>query len=139
MTKTIWTTVKDKERLMENLETLGLQSGSRERPHIQELEKGLAQAIVVEDPASTPPDLITMRSKVTLKNLSTGKEMNCMLVYPEEGNPDKERISVLAPLGTAMLGHRVGESFDVQLPKGMTTFQVEALPYQPESAGDTHL
>ncbi len=139
MAKQIWTTVKDKERLLSCLEDLNEKPGHRERPHIQELSEELERASVVEDPSQTPSDLITMRSKVELENLSTGRPMNCILVYPEEGNPEQYRISVLAPLGTAMLGHRVGDTFEVRLPKGLTSFQVKSLPYQPEAAGDTHL
>jgi len=139
MEKTIWTTKKDMERLLGCLETLGIDSGDRERPHILELTRELERALVVDDPSETPTDLITMRSRVELKNCATGSALTCSLVYPEEGNPEKGRISVLAPLGTAMLGHRVGDAFDVQLPKGRTTFSVEAIPYQPEAAGDHHL
>lgn len=139
MAKQIWTTTKDKERLLACLELMELDSGHRERPHIQELSVELERAEVVEDPSKTPEDLITMRSQVELKNLSTGRPLLCTLVYPEEGNPEEARISVLAPLGTAMLGHRVGDTFEVRLPKGPTTFEVARLAYQPEMAGDFHL
>lgn len=139
MAKTIFTTEQDMARLQACLEGLNIDSGIRERPHIEELLRELERAEIVSDPGETPPDLITMRSKVVLNNTATGKSMECSLVYPEEGNAEEYRISVLAPLGTAMLGHRVGDTFEVRLPRGLTTFEVKAIAYQPEAAGDRHL
>lgn len=139
MSKTIWTTEQDMERLQTCLEGMNIDSGLRERPHIEDLARELERAEIVTDPSDTPPDLITMRSKITLHNMDTGRAMDCTLVYPEEGNPEQYLISVLAPLGTAMLGHRVGDTFEVRLPRGLTTFRVDAITYQPEASGDSHL
>ena len=53
--------------------------------------------------------------------------------------PGRHKSAVLAPLGAAMLGYRVGDVFEAELPKGPAKFRVEAVLYQPESAGDYHL
>ena len=140
MAKTIWTTHVDRERLLACIRDLEVDADhQRERAHLAELALELAKAKVYGDGDSIPPDLITMRSRVRLKNLTTGSTLECALVYPGESDPDRQSISVLAPLGTAMLGQRVGDSFEVQLPKGANAFQVEAIPYQPEAAGDFDL
>lgn len=139
MTKTIWTTPKDRDRLREFLENPVTRPDERERPHLRDLARELERAEVFEDAGEVPPDLITMRSRVRLANLSTGSELECTLVYPEESDASRARISVLAPLGTAMLGLRAGDTFEVRLPRGETQFRVEEILYQPEAAGDFHL
>lgn len=83
--------------------------------------------------------MVTMRSRVRLTDQATQKKMECTVVYSSEQSPENGRISVLAPLGAAMLGYRVGDVFEVELPKGRTAFLIEELLYQPESAGDYHL
>ena len=139
MSKKIWITQKDRDRLLALIENPERTPDPRETAHLDELATELSRAEVYSDTDEVPADLITMRSGIQLTNLSTGSEMTCRLVYPGESDPEQNSISVLAPLGTAMLGHRVGDSFDVQLPRGMTKFRVEALTYQPEAAGDLHL
>ena len=139
MGKKIWTTAQDRERIEAFIEALGRAADGRERPHIEELEQELARAKVIANPKKTPADVVTMRSVVKLENLHTGRELSCTLVYPDEGDPEQNRISVLAPLGTAMLGQRVGNTFDVRLPHGPVQYRVAGLEYQPEAAGDLHL
>lgn len=139
MSKKIWTTAQDRERIEAFIEALGRAADGRERPHIEELEQELARAKVIANPKKTPADVVTMRSVVKLENLDTGRAISCTLVYPDEGDPEQHRISVLAPLGTAMLGQRVGNTFDVRLPRGPVQYRVAELEYQPEAAGDLHL
>ena len=136
MTKNIWTTATDMARLRACIEALGPQADRRDRPHLDELEQELDRAKIIKDPRKTPSDVITMRSVVNLENLTTGRALSCALVYPEEGAAESNQISVLAPLGTAMLGQRVGRTFKVRLPKGTAEFRVSAIEYQPEAAGD---
>ena len=139
MTKTIWTTARDRARLLAFIENPAYPPDERELPHIQELARELEGAEIYEDAGAVPPDLITMRSRVRLRNLTSGAALECMLVYPEESDATKDRISVLAPLGTAMLGLCTGDIVDVRLPRGVSTYRVEELLYQPEAAGDFHL
>jgi regulator of nucleoside diphosphate kinase len=80
-----------------------------------------------------------MRSKVRLRDLDTGEEMVYTLVFPSEANFDEGKISVLAPVGTAMLGYRVGSLIEWEVPSGRRRLKVEELLYQPEAAGDYNL
>ncbi len=139
MKKHIWITAQDKQRLSDCLAVLQEFPDKRDLPHIQDLQNEVNRARIILDPLDTPKDIITMRSRVRLVDMGSGHAMECTLVYPAERNPEQGCISVLAPLGTAMLGYRVGDVFEVELPRGKTSFKVEALLYQPESAGDYHL
>jgi regulator of nucleoside diphosphate kinase len=136
MTKNIWTTAADMARLRACIEELGSRVDRRDRPHLDELEQELDRAKIIKNPKKTPTDVITMRSVVALENLRTGGALSCALVYPEEGQAEANQISVLAPLGTAMLGQRLGRTFKVRLPKGTAEFRVLAIEHQPEAAGD---
>jgi regulator of nucleoside diphosphate kinase len=99
------------------------------------LEKKLAnlleQAEIVT-PWEIPHDVITMNSKVRLKDHATGEEMVLSLVFPKEVDVEKKSISVLAPIGLSILGRRVGDKVEGRI-------EVEELLYQPEAAGHFHL
>lgn len=85
------------------------------------------------------PDVITMNSKARLRDLDTGEEMIFTLVFPGNANIENDKISVVAPIGTAMLGQRVGDEFEWEVPAGSVRLRVEEMLYQPEAAGDFHL
>jgi regulator of nucleoside diphosphate kinase len=135
-TKTIWITAQDRERLLQLLEEAPQSASSKEGHHLRALSEELARARVFEAGNPVPADLVTMRSRVVLRNENTGATLTCSLVYPDESDPDQSAISVLAPLGVAMLGCRTGDAFEVQLPRGPMPFTVTAIAYQPEAAGD---
>lgn len=98
----------------------------------------MERAEVVEQ-KDIPPDVITMRSTVSLKDLDTGEKTIYWLAFPTEANYDEGKISVLAPVGTAMLGYRRGDVIEWEAPSGVRRLKVEEVLYQPESRGDNHL
>ena len=99
------------------------------------LEDELARAVVVPR-QEIPRDVVTMNSRVVFENETTGERREVTLVYPREANIDAGKISVLVPVGTALLGLRVGQSIDWELPSGEThRYRIIEVPYQPESAG----
>ena len=61
------------------------------------------------------------------------------LVFPVNADIEHDKISVVAPIGTAMLGHRVGDEFSWEVPAGSVRLRVEEVLYQPEAAGHYHL
>lgn len=136
MKKTRCITETDRERINRYLVDLLAVETAAAQPALQALNQELWEAEVIEDPANTPSDVVTMRSRVRLHNTSTDTHLECTLVYPEENDAARGCVSVLAPLGAGLLGRRAGESFEVDLPRGMTKFAIEALLYQPEAAGD---
>ena len=135
--RTIYITSFDLSRLGELLEVASEFSG-RDNKHLEELTKELLRAEVV-DAKSIPADVITMNSRVRLIDLDSKEERIYTLVFPSEANIDDNKISILAPIGTAMLGYRVGDTISWHVPAGIRRLKVTDILYQPESAGDYHL
>jgi regulator of nucleoside diphosphate kinase len=84
-------------------------------------------------------EVITMNSIVVLLDLATGKEETYSLVFPEDADIGQGKISILAPIGTAMLGYKIGDTFEWEVPAGKQRLKVKRIIYQPEAAGDYHL
>lgn len=108
------------------------------RDDLRGLQAELEHARVVQ-PTDVPSDVITMNSKARLRDLDTGEEMIFTLVFPGNADIEHDKISVVAPIGTAMLGHRVGDEFSWEVPAGSVRLRVEEVLYQPEAAGHYHL
>jgi len=106
---------------------------------IEPFEAELARAEVI-DPAVAAPGLVTMNSRVVFENVHTGRLREITLVYPEDADAARDRVSVFSPVGTALLGLSVGQEIAWQLPNGRgARFRVAHVVYQPEAAGDLHL
>jgi regulator of nucleoside diphosphate kinase len=103
--------------------------------NLDALAAELDRATVIP-PREATPDVITMNSTAVLLDDETGEEEEWTLVFPEEADVDRNRISVLAPIGTAMLGFRVGDTFEWKTPGGVRRLRVKSVLYQPEAAGD---
>jgi regulator of nucleoside diphosphate kinase len=97
------------------------------------LENELKRARIVA-PEDVPPDVITMNTRAELLDLESGERMEFTLVLPVDENINDGKISVLAPLGTAMLGYRVGDEFDWHVPHGLRRLKVIKLHFQPEAS-----
>jgi len=91
--------------------------------HVLALEGELVRARLVA-PDDLPPDVVTMHSTVWFRDLDTGEEENYTLVYPAEADVTCDRISVLAPIGTALLGFRVGDTVQWQVPLGTRRLEI---------------
>lgn len=90
---------------------------------LEALKGELERAKIVAD-GDVPADVITLNSRAELVDLDTGERMEFTLVLPVEADIDEGRISVFAPLGTAMLGYRVGDKFEWLVPHGLRRFEV---------------
>lgn len=131
--RVILITEKDLERLSSLIDRLA------NNDHAKALEDELSYAKIVR-PEEIPPTVVTMNSKVRFVDTETGKERLVQLVYPSEADVNEDRISILSPVGTALLGLSVGESIEWPLPMKKTKMlRIEEVPYQPESAGDWEL
>ncbi|AIR61223.1 nucleoside diphosphate kinase regulator [Cedecea neteri] len=90
-------------------------------------------------PEKMPPDVVSMNSRVEFRDLSTQEVHVRTLVYPANLTDSDNQLSVMAPVGAALLGLRVGDSINWTLPNGSQThLEVLALQYQPEAAGEFH-
>lgn len=108
------------------------------RDDLATLSAELDRARIVA-PAEIPADIITMNSKAQLREIPDDDLMTYTLVFPDKADADAGRVSVLAPIGTAMLGQREGDEFEWEVPAGRLRLRVEKVLYQPEAAGDFHL
>jgi regulator of nucleoside diphosphate kinase len=107
------------------IEAIGRLS-ERGRSEMTGLRGELARAQIVA-PQEVPPGVITMNSRAELLDLDTNESMEFTLVFPSESNIEEGRISVLAPLGAAMLGYRVGDEFEWVVPYGLRRLRVIAV------------
>ena len=133
----IFITSFDLERL-EELIAVAIEFRYHSRKDLDALEEELSQAEVVR-PQKMPPDVVTMNSKLALRDLDTSQEMVYRLVFPKDADIDSGAISVLAPVGTAVLGYREGDVIEWPVPSGKRRIKVEKILYQPEAAKDFHL
>lgn len=115
------------------LEALLQGAAVRGAPMAGLLERELSRAVLVA-PRDVPPYIVTMHSRVVCKDEGSGAQHEVELVYPHEADVDRGRISILAPVGTALLGLAVGDAIDWPVPGGRTTrMRVVAIAFQPES------
>jgi regulator of nucleoside diphosphate kinase len=127
----------DMRRLRKLLE--GAQMWNRkDREYLDHLEEELDQAVIV--PAKkVPEDVVTMNSQMRVKDMDSDSEMLIQLVFPSEADYDQGKISILAPIGTALIGYRSGDTVEWKVPAGIRRLRIEEITYQPEAAGDRHL
>ncbi len=130
-------TKSDYDRLSALLEKT--REGNRmDRENLKKLEAELERAEIV-DPKDVSKKVITMRSTVRLKDLVSGEANTYSLVFPSEADFSQGKISVLAPIGTAILGYKSGDTIEWQVPSGVRKLKIDKILYQPEAAGNYEL
>ncbi len=108
------------------------------REYLHRFEAELEQAVAVDE-TEVPEDVVTMNSTVEILDLESEEREVYTLVYPERADASHGRISVLAPLGRAMLGRSAGEIVPVEVPAGRRWIKIEAVRFQPERSGQDEL
>ena len=124
----------DLERLQVLIETMQ-DNPTRDTRYLDELNDELLRAEVVA-PQEIPPQVITMNSTVRLQDLDSKANVEYTVVFPADANLEQGKISVLAPVGMALIGYRVGDTIVWKVPGGTRRLKVKAILYQPEAAGD---
>lgn len=113
--------------------------GQYDNEAVLQLEEELSRAHIVPQ-TEIPQGVVTMNSRLRYRDEGTGAEHEASLVYPQDANLDKGAISVLAPVGAALLGLSVGASIDWKMPNGATKkITVTAVLFQPEAEGQFNL
>ena len=126
----------DFERLLKVLEE---HEADENQCAVELLDKELARATVVP-PSEMPPNVVTMNSRVRYIDRDMGESRTVTLVYPADADSEAGRLSVLAPVGCALLGLTVGQMIKWPLPDGrVRSFELSEILYQPEAAGDARL
>ena len=103
------------------------------------LDAELTRAVVVE-PTEVPPDVVTMNSRVVYRDEESNETREVTLSYPKDASLEQGRVSVLAPVGAALLGLSVGQEIEWLVPGGRhKRLRILAVTYQPQAAGNyTH-
>jgi regulator of nucleoside diphosphate kinase len=125
-------TQQDSDRLRALIEALDDLGGRRD---LAALIGELDRATIVA-PGDIPPNVVTMNSTVVLRDVERSSDRTVSLVFPADADIDAGAISVLAPVGTAILGFKEGDVIDWPVPSGLRRFRVKKVLYQPEAAGD---
>ncbi|PWB32696.1 nucleoside diphosphate kinase regulator [Pseudomonas sp. SDI] len=124
----------DVQRLEEMLDNL-----DENTPGVLALQAELDRAEQVVAHTEVPAGVVTMNSRVHCREEASGKDYHLTLVYPKDAGGDG-KVSILAPIGSALLGLSVGEQIDWPAPGGKTLkLTLLAVEYQPEAAGDFDL
>jgi regulator of nucleoside diphosphate kinase len=130
----IFVTTKDAEKLRELIRN-AYHSDYRGSDYLKKLAEEIEKASVVQS-NQIPSDVITLNSTARLVDRKTDEEMLYTLVFPEDADISQGKISILAPIGTAMLGYKVGDTFEWDTPGGKRIIRVKEILYQPEASGD---
>jgi regulator of nucleoside diphosphate kinase len=131
--KKIYITESDKIKL-EKIIQESLHQNIYKEEYIKSLLAEIEIAKVVK-PKAVPKDVITMNSKVCLVS-PEGDEEEYTLVFPNEANVMENKISILAPVGTAMIGYKAGDIIEWPVPDGIIKFKVKEILFQPEASGE---
>lgn len=135
--RNIYITKYDLQRL-EKVLAVAQEFRYRNGERLKVLEQELKRGNLV-DSKDVPSNVVTMNSRVKLVDLDTNEEMTFTLVFPKEANIDQDKISIISPIGTAILGYTVGDTIEWKVPAGLRRIKIQEILYQPEAAGDYHL
>lgn len=116
------------EQLIENMQRSG-----RGRDNFELLLTEITRAEVVKR-RDIQRNVVTMNSCVSIIDKDTSERMKFTLVYPEDANADEHKISVLSPIGTAVLGYKTGDEVQWAVPAGIKSFVIAKVDFQPEAA-----
>jgi regulator of nucleoside diphosphate kinase len=136
MNNQIVVTVNDYQRLMGLIEFASLKA---RMPEVADhLYKRLCNATMVSQD-KIDEKVITMNSRVRLKELATERETEITITYPEDASPVDRRVSVFSHIGLALIGRKECETVSWKVPRGVGQFEIVKVTYQPEAAGDYYL
>jgi regulator of nucleoside diphosphate kinase len=121
-----------------DLERLQPVLDQHDSPLAESLDAELRRATIVPQ-REVPPDVVTMNSELVYEDVESGAKRVVRLVFPKDADAAAGRISVLAPIGAALLGLHVGQEIEWRVPAGVRRIRVAELRYHPEAAGHVSL
>jgi regulator of nucleoside diphosphate kinase len=125
----------DQERLFDLISKSKKNYETLNNIHILNLEQELKKAVYTNS-ESISGNVVTMNSIVELIDLDHSEEFTVTLVYPEESDIIDNKISILSPVGTAILGYSINDTIDWTVPDGQIRLLIKNIIYQPEANGD---
>ncbi|OQA57055.1 MAG: Regulator of nucleoside diphosphate kinase [Candidatus Omnitrophica bacterium ADurb.Bin277] len=135
--KKIYITERDAGRLRDLIGS-GTNFGENGPFYLKQLVSELDRAEIVES-QKIPRDIVTMNSLVQFRDLSTNEVHEYSIVYPTSADHRMNKVSILAPIGLALLGCRVNDIVEWPVPAGTRRLKIEKVLYQPEAAGEFDL
>jgi regulator of nucleoside diphosphate kinase len=126
----------DQERLTKLINDIPY--NSKQRLELQDLMRELERSTIVES-TEIPGNVVTMNSMIDVVEIDSNTTRTLQLVYPDASNIDNGKISIFSPVGTALIGYKVGDIIDWPVPSGIKHLKIENISYKPEASGDYHL
>ncbi len=137
-TNEIMITGFDYGRIMSMIDRMRDTFSKEQKENAEKLVMELKRAHKI-DSYDIPRDCVTMNSIFEIKEVDESETRTLTLVFPEKANIEENRVSILSPVGTAVLGYRVGNVIQWKVPAGVKKFIITRMLYQPEAAGDYQL
>jgi regulator of nucleoside diphosphate kinase len=136
--RSIFISAFDKKRLLALIDAEMKNSLRSTSAPLQELKAELEKAVIVE-PDKMPPNVVTMNSTVLFRDMDDNEEMTYTLVFPAHADMNHNKLSILAPIGTALIGYKEGSVIEWKVPSGIQRIKIEKVLYQPEAEGSYDL
>jgi regulator of nucleoside diphosphate kinase len=136
MEKTMFITVNDYQRIKGLIEFAALQEKNPEIADRLMKELKVAKTFPQDKISQS---IVTMNSRSLLREITSGREVEITITYPQDADPKEQKISVFSPIGVALLGCREGDITSWRVPGGIGRFKVEKVLYQPEAEGHYYL
>ncbi len=136
MENVIYLTEQDYKRLVDLVQHQRVGAGMQANMATLGEELKRARRVASEE---IPAEVVTMNSSVLLRDLKSGNDLEITLVYPKDADVNARKISILAPVGTAIIGCREGDEIEWPVPSGTINYKIEKVTFQPEAAGNFSL
>jgi regulator of nucleoside diphosphate kinase len=132
--------------IINRLDYARIKSAINEAKYFKSVSKVEAEKLMSElenakilEPNEIPANVVTMNSIVKLSFPGSSRQVQFQIVYPNQANVKENKISILSPIATALIGYQVGDEIEWLVPMGLTTIRIDEIIYQPEAAGDFDL
>lgn len=133
----IFITENDRKRLNELIKAIENEK-LKNNSYIEQLKKELERAKIVP-PNKISGEVVTVNSRILLEDMVTNEEFSYQVVFPSNADLEAGKISILAPVGIALLGYKVGDIITWEVPGGVRKLKIKEMVYQPEAEGDYDL
>lgn len=131
-TPPVYITEYDMQRLLKLLDDI--QYHPHERAHLELLIKEMQRAMVVPS-ERVPGDVVTINTRMRVKDMDSREETSIQLVFPDDEDFEHGKISILTPIGAALIGYCAGDIAEWRIPTGIRRLRIEEITYQPEADG----
>ena len=130
--KPVYITEYDMQRLLKLLDDI--QYRPHERAHLELLIKEMQRAVVVPS-EKVSGNVVTLNTRMRVRDMDSREETSIQLVFPDDEDFERGKISILTPIGAALIGYCAGDIAEWRIPAGIRRLRIEEITYQPEADG----